>query len=163
MAKASHSPLVGALAAEYRDSCPTEHPLGIFKVRQFRPKTVLPQTVNGIDYPSWPAGARARRHFGDSNRCLIRLKVKHPVRLENSKSLQLLEATRQSGSSVRDADRPRPDHLNALEEVFTKFKSLLRDSARTAETTWRCIGERLEAFALQERANCLRKPGYAWN
>jgi transposase len=91
------------------------------------------------------------------------LKAKHPVRLENSKSRQLLEAARQSGSSVRDADRPRPDHLNALEEVFTKLKSLLRNSARTAEATWRCIGERPEAFALQECANCLRKPGYAWN
>jgi hypothetical protein len=48
-------------------------PGNFLKCVNFGPR---PSAANGqgIDYPSWPAGARARRHFGDSNRRLIRLK-----------------------------------------------------------------------------------------
>jgi transposase len=43
-----------------------------------------------------------------------------------------------------------------------RSKTLLRRAAeRTVEATWRCIGELLQAFTLQECANYFRGAGYA--
>ena len=54
-----------------------------------------------------------------------------------------------------------PD-LNPIEQVFAKLKTLLRKiNARSIETTWRGIGQLLDAFTPQECANYLRNSGYA--
>ena len=54
-----------------------------------------------------------------------------------------------------------PD-LNPIEQVFAKLKTLLRKlDARTVETTWRGIGQLLDAFTPLECANYLRNSGYA--
>ena len=54
-----------------------------------------------------------------------------------------------------------PD-LNPIEQVFAKLKTLLRKlDARTLETTWRGIGQLLDAFTPDECANYLKNSGYA--
>ena len=54
-----------------------------------------------------------------------------------------------------------PD-LNPIEQVFAKLKTLLRKlDARTIETTWRGIGNLLDAFTPHEYANYFRNSGYA--
>src|SRR5437868_6210257 len=54
-----------------------------------------------------------------------------------------------------------PD-LNPIEQVFAKLKTLLpKLDARTLETTWRGIGQLLDAFTPDECANYLKNSGYA--
>ena len=54
-----------------------------------------------------------------------------------------------------------PD-LNPIEQVFAKLKTLLRKlDARTIETTWRGIGQLLDAFTPAECANYFQNSGYA--
>jgi transposase len=54
-----------------------------------------------------------------------------------------------------------PD-LNPIEQVFAKLKTLLRKlDARTVETTWRRIGQLLDAFTPTDCAAYFRNSGYA--
>jgi transposase len=54
-----------------------------------------------------------------------------------------------------------PD-LNPIEQVFAKLKTLLRKlETRSIETTWKGIGQLLDAFTPQECANYLKNSGYA--
>ncbi|MDP2733603.1 MAG: IS630 family transposase, partial [Hoeflea sp.] len=51
--------------------------------------------------------------------------------------------------------------LNPIEMMFAKLKTLVRKAEeRTVETTWRRIGELLNAFTPQECSNYLRHAGY---
>ena len=57
---------------------------------------------------------------------------------------------------------PYSPDLNPIEQVFAKLKTLLRKlDARTVETTWRGIGQLLDAFTPAECANYFRNSGYA--
>jgi transposase len=57
---------------------------------------------------------------------------------------------------------PYSPDLNPIEQVFAKLKALLRKAGeRTIETTWRRIGQLLDAFTKAECANYLRNAGYA--
>lgn len=78
----------------------------------------------------------------------------------------------QKGQAVRKAIRtvgarllflpPYSPDLNPIEQVFAKLKLLLRKaSERTVETTWRRIGQLLNAFPSHECAAYLRNAGYA--
>ena len=54
-----------------------------------------------------------------------------------------------------------PD-LNPIEQVFAKLKTLLRKlETRSIETTWKGIGQLLDALTPQECANYLKNSGYA--
>ncbi|MGC2785552.1 MAG: transposase, partial [Roseiarcus sp.] len=53
-----------------------------------------------------------------------------------------------------------PD-LNPIEQVFAKFKHLLRKAAaRTLETVVTAIGELLDAYSAKECANYFTNTGY---
>jgi transposase len=76
------------------------------------------------------------------------------------------------GKAIRQAIRsakakllflpPYSPDLNPIEQVFAKLKTLLRKAAeRTAEDTWKRIGQLLEAFSPQECANYIKNAGYA--
>jgi transposase len=57
---------------------------------------------------------------------------------------------------------PYSPDLNPIEQVFAKFKALLRKAAeRTADALWDRIGQLLSAFSAQECANYFRNAGYA--
>ncbi len=59
--------------------------------------------------------------------------------------------------------RPQPDRagLRQAQQVFAKLKSLRRSAAaRTVEALWRVIGQPLDAFSPEERANHLAHAGY---
>lgn len=54
-----------------------------------------------------------------------------------------------------------PD-LNSIEQVFAMSEHLLRNAAgRTAEATWRRIGDLLDRFLPEERGNYFRNSGHA--
>ena len=58
--------------------------------------------------------------------------------------------------------RPCSPDLNPIEQMFAKFKLLLRKAAgRSVEATWKRIGELLNAFSPAECLNYLRNLGYA--
>ena len=70
-------------------------------------------------------------------------------------------AIRQAGAHLLFLPPYSPD-LNPIEQVFAKLKHLLRDAAeRTAEATWRRIGDLLDQFPPEECANYFRNSGYA--
>lgn len=49
-----------------------------------------------------------------------------------------------------------------IEQVFAKFKHMLRNAAeRTMEATWKRIGQLLDCFSPNECANYLKNAGYA--
>jgi transposase len=57
---------------------------------------------------------------------------------------------------------PYSSDLNPIEQVFAKLKMLLRKAEeRTIDGVWRQIGNLLQHFTPQERANYLRNAGYA--
>lgn len=57
---------------------------------------------------------------------------------------------------------PYSPDLNPIEQVFSKFKALLRKAAaRTVEALWKAIGKALEAFSPAECAAYLKNSGYA--
>ena len=77
------------------------------------------------------------------------------------------------GRAVRRAIRQADAHLqflppyslklNPIEQVFAKLKHLPRNAAeRTAEATWRRIGDLLDQFPPKECANYFRNSGYAF-
>jgi len=57
---------------------------------------------------------------------------------------------------------PYSPDLNPIEQVFAKFKHLIRKAAeRSHEATWRRIGKLLDAFTPEECGNYLRNSRYA--
>jgi transposase len=70
-------------------------------------------------------------------------------------------AIRAAGAKLLFLPAYSPD-LNPIEQVFAKLKTFLRKlDARTVETTWRGIGQLLDAFTPAECANYFRNSGYA--
>lgn len=76
------------------------------------------------------------------------------------------------GKAAREAIRKRRAHLiflppyspdlNPIEQLFAKFKHLMRKAQeRTHEATWRKVGELLDLVLPTECANYLRNSGYA--
>lgn len=57
---------------------------------------------------------------------------------------------------------PYSPDLNPIEQVFSKLKHLLRKaSERTAEATWKRIGDLLDTFKPEEFSNYFKNSGYA--
>ena len=68
---------------------------------------------------------------------------------------------RSAGAKLFYLPKYSPD-LNPIEQVFAKLKTLLRKlDARTVQTTWRGIGQLLDAFNPTEWANYFRNSRYA--
>ena len=77
------------------------------------------------------------------------------------KSQAVRTAIRAAGTHLLFLPPYSPD-LNPIEQVFSKLKHLLRKAVkRTAEATWRQIGELLSHFSPTECANYLADSGYA--
>jgi transposase len=57
---------------------------------------------------------------------------------------------------------PYSPDLNPIEQLFAKLKHLMRKAEpRTVDTTWRKVGDLLDAFSPQECANYIKSTGYA--
>jgi transposase len=70
------------------------------------------------------------------------------------------EAIRGVGASLLYLPPYSPD-LNPIEQLFSKFKALLRKAgARTKEALWGTIGKLLDEFSSEECQNYLRNCGY---
>jgi transposase len=70
------------------------------------------------------------------------------------------EAIEAMGAELRYLPPYSPD-LNPIQQVFAKFKALLRKAAeRTVEALWNRIGQVLDAFTPGECANYLANAGY---
>lgn len=81
--------------------------------------------------------------------------------LGSHKRQVIRRAIRAVGAKLLFLPAYSPD-LNPIEQMFAKLKTLLRKlDARTIETTWRGIGQLLDAFTPQECANYFRNSGYA--
>ena len=81
--------------------------------------------------------------------------------LGSHKGQAVRRAIRQAGAKLFFLPPYSPD-LNPIEQVFAKFKTLLRKaSKRTVEDTWKSIGQILDCFSPIECANYLRNAGYA--
>ena len=77
------------------------------------------------------------------------------------KGTAVRRAIRQAGSHLLFLPPYSPD-LNPTEQVFAKPEHLLRNAAgRTAEATWRRIGDLLDRFPPEECTNHFRNSGYA--
>jgi transposase len=81
--------------------------------------------------------------------------------LSSHKGLAVRKAIRSAGARLLFLPPYSPD-LNPIEQAFAKTKHLLRKAAeRTAEATWRRIGDLLDAFEPNECANYFANSGYA--
>jgi transposase len=81
--------------------------------------------------------------------------------LGRHKRQAIRRAIRAVGAKLLFLPAYSPD-LNPIEQVFAKLKALLRKlDARTVETTWRGIGQLLDAFTPAECANYFTHSGYA--
>jgi transposase len=81
--------------------------------------------------------------------------------LGSHKGKAVRQLIRAAGAKLFFLPKYSPD-LNPIEQVFAKFKHLLRKAAaRTVETVCAAIGEILPAFTPQECANYFRNSGYA--
>ena len=81
--------------------------------------------------------------------------------LGRHKRQAIRRAIRAVGAKLLVLPAYSPD-LNPIEQVFAKLKALLRKlDARTVETTWRGIGQLLDAFTPAECANYFTNSGYA--
>ena len=81
--------------------------------------------------------------------------------LGSHKGQAVRRALRAAGAKLFFLPPYSPD-LNPIEQVFAKLKTLLRKAAeRSVETTWKRIGNLLDAFPPHECANYLRNAGYA--
>jgi transposase len=81
--------------------------------------------------------------------------------LGSHKRQAIRRVIRAAGAKLLFLPAYSPD-LNPIEQVFAKLKTLLRKlDARTVETTWRGIGQLLDAFTPAECANYFRNSGYA--
>jgi putative transposase len=80
--------------------------------------------------------------------------------LSSHKSGAVRRAIRAVGARLFLLPKYSPD-LNPIEQVFAKFKHLLRKaSARTREAICNAIGELLSSYSPDECANYLRNSGY---
>lgn len=81
--------------------------------------------------------------------------------LGSHKGAAVRKAIRAAGAKLLFLPHYSPD-LNPIEQVFAKFKLLLRKAAeRTVDATWQRIGNLLDAFPPDECAAYLRNSGYA--
>lgn len=70
------------------------------------------------------------------------------------------QAIEAAGATLRYLPPYSPD-LNPIEQMFAKFKALLRKaSARTVEALWSVIGDMVTRFEPDECANYLTNSGY---
>ena len=80
--------------------------------------------------------------------------------LGSHKGEAVRQAIRSAGAKLFFLPKYSPD-LNPIEQVFAKFKHLLRKAAaRTLETVLAAIGELLDAYTPEECANYLKNAGY---
>lgn len=57
---------------------------------------------------------------------------------------------------------PYSPDLNPIEQIFAKFKALLRRAeARTRDALWRSIGRQLERFSVDECRSTILAAGYS--
>ena len=113
---------------------------------------VLDGPINGVAFTAWV------------QQCLVpTLKAGDIVILDNlgsHKGKPARDAIRDAGARLFFLPPYSPD-LNPIEMMFAKLKMLVRKAEeRTVETTWRRIGELLNAFTPQECSNYLRHAGY---
>lgn len=81
--------------------------------------------------------------------------------LSSHKRREVRTAIRSVGARLLFLPPYSPD-LNPIEQMFAKLKHLLRKAAkRTAQETWKCIGNLLDNFTQQECAAYLTNSGYA--
>jgi transposase len=81
--------------------------------------------------------------------------------LGSHKGKAVRKAIRATGAKLFFLPPYSPD-LNPIEQVFAKFKTLLRKAAeRSVEDTWRRIGDLMPSFTPQECANYIANAGYA--
>lgn len=112
---------------------------------------VFDHPINGLTFTAWV------------EQCLVpTLKPGDVVILDNlasHKGKAARVAIRAVGARLLFLPPYSPD-LNPIEQVFAKFKHLLRKAAeRSIETTWKRIGSLLDAFPQAECANYLRNSG----
>lgn len=80
--------------------------------------------------------------------------------LSSHKGRAIRQALRKAGARLFLLPKYSPD-LNPIEQVFAKFKHLLRKAAaRTREAVCATIAELLSSFKPEECANYLRNSGY---
>ena len=81
--------------------------------------------------------------------------------LPSHKVTGIREAIEKAGAKLIYLPPYSPD-LNPIEQVFSKFKALLRKAAaRTVEALWKTIGKALDAFSSEECAAYLKNSGYS--
>jgi len=81
--------------------------------------------------------------------------------LPSHKVTGIREAIEKVGAKLIYLPPYSPD-LNPIEQVFSKFKALLRKAAaRTVEALWKAIGKALDAFSSDECAAYLKNSGYS--
>ena len=81
--------------------------------------------------------------------------------LGSHKGKAIRHAIRAVGAKLLFLPKYSPD-LNPIEQAFAKLKTLLRKlDARSVETTWKGIGQLLDAFSADECANYFKNAGYA--
>ena len=80
--------------------------------------------------------------------------------LSSHKVTGVREAINAAGAELRFLPPYSPD-LNPIEQLFAKFKALLRKTAaRTVEALWAAIGQLVARFAPGECLNYIRNSGY---
>jgi transposase len=81
--------------------------------------------------------------------------------LPSHKVIGIREAIEAAGAKLLYLPPYSPD-LNPIEQVFSKFKSLLRSAAaRTLDALWQAIEDALKTFSPKECAAYLRHSGYS--
>lgn len=81
--------------------------------------------------------------------------------LNSHKGKAVWRLIRKAGAHLLFLPAYSPD-LNPIEQVFSKFKTLLRKAEeRTIDGLWKRIGQLLKNFPTNECANYLRNTGYA--
>ena len=81
--------------------------------------------------------------------------------LPSHKVMGVRQAIETAGANLLYLPPYSPD-LNPIEQVFSKFKALLRSAAaRTIDALWKTIGDALNAFSPEECSAYLRHSGYA--
>ena len=107
---------------------------------------------------------------GDSFQCYVETQLVPTLRrgdvlimdnLSSHKRSETRAAIRAVGARLLFLPAYSPD-LNPIEQVFSKFKHLLRKACeRTVEATWKRIGAILGQFSPKECGNYLKNSGYA--
>lgn len=113
---------------------------------------VLDGPINGEVFRAWVEQSLAPvLHIGD---------IVVMDNLGSHKVAGVCEAIEAAGASVRYLPPYSPD-LNPIEQVFAKFKALLRrTAARTVDDLWSAIGTLLGHFPPDECARYIRHAGY---